>query len=76
MRCTAELARSCSGHACCRATKIATTQSEEDPVYLPSDNAEPELNCWMPMPSANLNRTSMPSRWEGDDERELDGSGI
>ncbi len=38
--------------------------------------AEPELKCWMPMPSANLNRTSMPSPWEGDDERELDGSGI
>jgi len=28
--------------------------------------AEPELKCWMPMPSAN--RTSMPSPWEGDDE--------
>ncbi len=27
--------------------------------------AEPELKCWMPMPSANLNRTSMPSSWEG-----------
>ncbi|MDX0110446.1 hypothetical protein GOC38_28820 [Sinorhizobium meliloti] len=25
------LARSCSGHACCRSTKIATTQSEEEP---------------------------------------------
>lgn len=38
--------------------------------------AEPELKCWMPMPSANLNRTSMPSPWEGDDDQELDGSGI
>jgi hypothetical protein len=38
--------------------------------------AEPELKCWMPMPSANLDRTSMPSPWEGEDERELDGSGI
>ena len=38
--------------------------------------AEPELKCWMPMPSANLNRTSMPSPWEGDDTQQLDGSGI
>jgi len=38
--------------------------------------AEPELKCWMPMPSANLNRTSMPSPWEGDDDQNLDGSGI
>ncbi|MBM7046507.1 MULTISPECIES: hypothetical protein [Rhizobium] len=38
--------------------------------------AEPELKCWMPMPSANLNRTSMPSPWEGDDAQQLDGSGI
>jgi hypothetical protein len=38
--------------------------------------AEPELKCWMPMPSANLNRTFMPSPWEGDDDEQLDGSGI
>ena len=38
--------------------------------------AEPELKCWMPMPSANLNLTSMPLPWEGDDDQELDGSGI
>ena len=38
--------------------------------------AEPELKCWMPMPSANLNRTSMPSPWEGDNAQQLDGSGI
>lgn len=38
--------------------------------------AEPELKCWMPMPAANLNRTSMPSPWEGDDDQNLDGSGI
>lgn len=38
--------------------------------------AEPELKCWMPMPSANLNRTSMPSPWEGEDAEQLDGSGI
>lgn len=38
--------------------------------------AEPELKCWMPMPSANLARMSMPTPWEGKDARELDGSGI
>lgn len=38
--------------------------------------AEPELKCWMPMPSANLSRASVPSPWQGDDEKELDGSGI
>jgi hypothetical protein len=38
--------------------------------------AEPELKCWMPMPSANIDRTSMPSPWESDDALQLDGSGI
>ncbi|MBX5188281.1 hypothetical protein HJB86_05045 [Rhizobium sp. NZLR3b] len=38
--------------------------------------AAPELKCWMPMPSANLNRTSMPAPWEGEDAQQLDGSGI
>jgi hypothetical protein len=38
--------------------------------------AEPELKCWMPMPSANLTRTSMPSPCQGDDAQQLDGSGI
>jgi hypothetical protein len=38
--------------------------------------AEPELKCWMPMPSANLNSTTTPSPWEGDDAQQLDGSGI
>lgn len=38
--------------------------------------AEPELKCWMPMPSANLSRASTPAPWEGDDDRQLDGSGI
>ncbi len=38
--------------------------------------AEPELKCWMPMPSANLRRASMPPPWEGDDDKNLDGSGI
>ena len=38
--------------------------------------AEPELKCWMPMPSVEFNRKSMPSPWEGEDAQELDGSGI
>jgi hypothetical protein len=38
--------------------------------------AEPELKCWMPMPSANLSRASAPSPWEGDDVQQRDGSGI
>lgn len=38
--------------------------------------AEPELKCWMPLPSANLARASMPAPWEGDDAQQLDGSGI
>jgi hypothetical protein len=38
--------------------------------------AEPELKCWMPMPSANLGRSSMPAPWAGDDHQNLDGSGI
>ena len=38
--------------------------------------AEPELKCWMPMPSANLDRMMLPSPWEGEDVDELDGSGI
>lgn len=37
---------------------------------------EAELKCWMPVPSANDNSLSMPFPWEGEDERELDGSGI
>ena len=38
--------------------------------------AEPELKCWMPMPFANLDRTTLPSPWEGKDAEELNGSGI
>lgn len=40
--------------------------------------ADPELKCWMPLPKANLskNSTSMPTPWEGEDEEQLDGSGI
>ena len=35
---------------------------------------EPELKCWMPMPSAAAGR--LPAAWEGDDMEQLDGSGI
>ncbi|MDO9416475.1 hypothetical protein [Pararhizobium sp.] len=39
--------------------------------------AEPELKCWMPLPSANLNRASMPTPWdEKDAQQQFDGSGI
>jgi hypothetical protein len=38
--------------------------------------AESELKCWMPLPSANLERMTLPTAWEGEDDRELDGSGI
>jgi len=38
--------------------------------------AEPELKCWMPMPSANFGRAAAPSPWQGDDAQQLDGSGI
>ncbi|WCK79820.1 hypothetical protein [Agrobacterium fabrum] len=38
--------------------------------------AEPELKCWMPIPSANVDGLSTPSPWQGDDDRELYGSGI
>ena len=37
---------------------------------------ETELKCWMPLPTANLERTSLPSPWQGKDAKELDGSGI
>jgi hypothetical protein len=37
--------------------------------------AELQLKCWMPMPLANLRRTSMPPPWEGE-AKHLDGSGI
>ncbi|MCA2373016.1 hypothetical protein ACQZ5D_11765 [Agrobacterium sp. 22-211-1] len=38
--------------------------------------AEPELKCWMPVPLANADGLGMPSPWKGEDDRELDGSGI
>ena len=38
--------------------------------------AEPELKCWMPMPAANPDLMTMPSPWQGEDDKELDGSGI
>jgi hypothetical protein len=37
---------------------------------------EPELKCWMPLPTANLSRASMPAPWAGEDAQQLDGSGI
>ena len=37
--------------------------------------ADPELKCWMPLPDANV-AAGRPSPWEGEDEHELDGSGI
>lgn len=39
--------------------------------------AEPELKCWMPLPGANLDEApAMPAPWEGEDDGQLDGSGI
>lgn len=38
--------------------------------------ADPELKCWMPMPTASFDSTQMPSAWEGDDELQLNGAGI
>lgn len=42
--------------------------------------ADPELKCWMPLPSANPGRASeagaMPAPWQGGDIKEVDGSGI
>ena len=38
--------------------------------------AEPELKCWMPMPSVDVDRMTLPSAWKGKDDEELDGSGI
>lgn len=38
--------------------------------------AETELRSWMPMPTANLDRATLPSPWDKDGAPELDGSGI
>ncbi|MHA7970147.1 hypothetical protein [Rhizobium sp. CAU 1783] len=38
--------------------------------------AEPELKCWMPLPGVDTDATARPPAWEGEDEAELDGSGI
>jgi hypothetical protein len=38
--------------------------------------SEPELKCWMPMPTAQLQRAAFPTAWQGEDADELDGSGI
>lgn len=37
--------------------------------------AEPELKCWMPMPTAEVDRLTI-SAWDGREDEELDGSGI
>ena len=39
--------------------------------------ADPELKCWMPLPTANLDtEADMPAPWAGEDAEELYGSGI
>lgn len=42
--------------------------------------ADPELKCWMPLPKVGLGEnpalSGMPEPWEGEDEEQLDGSGI
>jgi hypothetical protein len=42
--------------------------------------AEPELMCWMPLPTANMGKGSigpgMPAPWDGEKLEEVDGSGI
>ncbi|HEV7254938.1 MAG TPA: hypothetical protein VGN97_17785 [Mesorhizobium sp.] len=40
--------------------------------------AEPELKCWMPLPTANsgMGSGSRPAPWQGAKIEELDGSGI
>ena len=38
--------------------------------------SEPELKCWMPLPSVEPDITAFPSPWKGKDDEELDGSGI
>lgn len=37
--------------------------------------AEPELKCWMPLPSAQPG-AARPAPWQGDRMAEVDGSGI
>ncbi|MCV9963304.1 hypothetical protein OIU34_15450 [Pararhizobium sp. BT-229] len=49
--------------------------SDSSPGHI-IEYAEPELKCWMPMPSAKLDRLSMPSPWEGSDAPQFDGLGI
>lgn len=40
--------------------------------------ADPELKCWMPLPSASLSPDPdvLPEPWQGDEMEEGDGSGI
>jgi hypothetical protein len=39
--------------------------------------ADPELKCWMPLPTANLDvEAGLPEPWAGENAEELYGSGI
>jgi hypothetical protein len=38
--------------------------------------SEPEMKCWMPMPTADPDQFARPPAWEGKNDEELDGSGI
>lgn len=40
--------------------------------------ADPELKCWMPLPTASqgVGETDLPAPWAGEDAEELYGSGI
>ncbi|MDH6268929.1 hypothetical protein M2360_004348 [Rhizobium sp. SG_E_25_P2] len=38
--------------------------------------SEPEMKCWMPLPSAERDSLIFPAPWKGKDDEELDGSGI
>jgi hypothetical protein len=38
--------------------------------------SEPEMKCWMPMPTADPDQFTRPAAWEGKNDEELDGSGI
>lgn len=60
---------------------VTIRASEQGPVAVrPVDEivqyAEPELKCWMPLPGVNTDAMARPPAWEGEDEEELDGSGI
>jgi hypothetical protein len=42
--------------------------------------ADPELKCWMPLPSASVGEngspSGLPAPWQGEEAEQLDGSGI